>query len=185
MAANYIDFVMQTASDKRTEETPFNLLGGYVSSANWVRAKTIVFDELEKERTTGFVRAYAKDVVRALRRNPALNECAGDLRQRAEQLAGLSVHGNSDPRPRTLHHASGTSATGTRKELARLTGLSYDRVRDLLTGRRRYALGWSASAAEARKGPAASGRPRKTAPPPPVAEAPEPEFFQADETSFF
>lgn len=184
MTEKYIDFVMQTASDKRTEDTPFKILGGYVSAENWVRAKMLVLDELEQERTVGFVRVYAKSIVRALRRSPALIESAGVLRERAEHLAGLSVHGNSDPRPRTLHHASGATATGTRQDLARLTGLRYDRIRDLLTGRRRYASGWSVSADEARKGPGTPGRPRKPAPPP-AMEAPEPEFFQADETSFF
>lgn len=186
MTATYVDYVMQHATDKPSDDTPFELLGGYVSAQTWVRAKTLGLDELQKEHRVGIARAYAKDIVRALRRSPALKECAGVLRERAEQLAGLAVHGNQDPTLRTLHHISGLSATGTRSELGRLTGLSYDRVRDLLTRRRPYALGWALTAERARKGPGAPGRPRKPAPPPELkAKAPEPEFFAESGANLF
>lgn len=185
MAANALDFVARNAEATPTDDHPFELFGVFVSAHTWVEAQTLMLDDFTKTRSVGFVRVYAKDIVRSLRKNPALIKCAGDLRMRAEQTAGLEIHGNADPRPRTLFHSSGASATGTRKELVALTGLSYERVRDLLTKRRRYALGWSASALEAKKGPGAPGRPRKPPAPPTAPKAPEPEFFQETGTQFF
>lgn len=185
MVANFIDCVAANSSDTPSDNQPFELIGRYVSDKTWVDAKTILFDEFERTESAGFVRAYARDIVRTLRRSPALMQCAGVLRERAEQTAGLTVHGNSDPRPRTLHHRSGMTVTGTRRELMQLTGLTYERVRDLVSNRRRYALGWSASAEEARRGPGKAGRPRKPPAPPPEAKAPEPEFFQESGIQFF
>lgn len=185
MAANVLDYIARNADSAPTADRQFEVFGVYVSAETWTAAQSMLLDDFTKTRSVGFVRVYAKDIIRTLRRNPALIKCAGVLRERAEQTAGLEVHGNADPRPRTLFHSSGASATGTRRELMTLTGLSYDRVRDLITQRRRYALGWSAVAAEAKKGPGAPGRPRKAPAPPPATEAPEPEFFGETGTQFF
>lgn len=186
MLAQYVDLIAKNSSSVKTPDTPIELLGLFVSPEIWIQAQNLLLDLLSAERV-GLARVQAQDIVRTMRRYPALIERAGDLRIRAEQLGGVALHGNADPRPRTLHHASGASATGTRKDLARLTGLHYERVRDLLTGRRRFALGWALTAAEARKGPDTPGRKRKPAAPPPqpAIEAPEPEFFRESGASFF
>ncbi|MCG6111535.1 MAG: hypothetical protein MEQ74_05020 [Paracoccus sp.] len=179
MLAKYIDLVARQSKDRPSQETPHECLGVYVSGETWVKAKTMLLDHMESQKSLGMARALARDVVKSLRKNPALVKCAGDLLERAEQLAGISVHGNTDPRPRTLHHQSGAKVTGSRKELAAATGLNYSRIRDLLTGRRRIALGWSASEKEAKKGPLNPGKSRRT------DKAPEPEFFEAGASDFF
>lgn len=63
----------------------------------------------------------------------------------------------------TLWHCDGRRVTGTRVQLAHETGLAYNRVRDLLAGRRSSALGWAASPERAKEGPGKRGpkpRPR-------------------------
>jgi len=57
----------------------------------------------------------------------------------------------------TLWNYDGRKATGTRIQLSLATGIDYDRVRDLLTGRREMARGWSASEERAKQGPAKRG----------------------------
>ncbi|WP_347138854.1 hypothetical protein [Paracoccus sp. SSK6] len=186
MLGKYVELIARNSSSVKTSDTPIEVLGLYVSPETWVEAQNIMLAELSSKRV-GLARVAAQEVIRTMRRYPALIECAGDLRERAEMLGGVALHGNADPRPRTLFHSSGASATGSRQDLVALTGLHYERVRDLLTGRRRYASGWALSAKEARKGPATPGRKNKAyAPPPtPAIEAPEPEFFQESGATFF
>lgn len=179
MLAKYIDLIARQSSEHPSPDTPHECLGAYVSAQTWVEAKTLLLDHMEAQKPSGLARVLARDIIKTLRKNTAIMKVAGDLQVRSEQLSGMSVHGNTDPRPHTLHHQSGAKATGSRKELAAATGLNYDRIRDLITGRRRIALGWSASAQEAKKGPLNPGRQRKP------DKAPEPEFFQADALNFF
>lgn len=64
----------------------------------------------------------------------------------------------------TLWHCDGRVETGTRLQLAQATGLEYNRVRDLLAGRRSSALGWAASPERAKEGPGKRGpKPRARA----------------------
>jgi uncharacterized protein YidB (DUF937 family) len=65
----------------------------------------------------------------------------------------------------TLWNCDGRVETGTRVQLAQATGLEYNRVRDLLAGRRSSALGWAASPERAQQGPGKRGpKPRVRAP---------------------
>lgn len=57
----------------------------------------------------------------------------------------------------TLYHHDGRSVSGTRQQLALSTGIDYDRIRDLIAGRRGMARGWSASRDRAKQGPAKRG----------------------------
>lgn len=178
---DYLDILTRESDVIRSAERPFQIYDGfYVSGPSWVAAQTALLDHFQKSQTPGFVRVFCKDVVKALRKQRDLLPYAEGLRARVEILAELEVHGNSDPRPRTLYHTSGIVATGTRRELAEMTGVSYARVRDILDKRRRFSKGWALTEAEARRGRLKPGRPKKQ------PKAPEPqEFFETGEASFF
>lgn len=184
-AGRYADLLARHAQSFKTPETPWRVADGlYVSAPIWIAAKAHFLDALEQLPNLGCARLFSRDMVRTLRKHPALIEEAGDFRKRVERHAETMVHLNTDPTPQTLYHSSGATVSGTRQELAKATGLSYDRVRALLAGYRQYSNGWAKTPERARLGPAKPGRPRK--PMPAQQAAPEPQdFFEAGESSFF
>lgn len=70
------------------------------------------------------------------------------------------LHGNTITEL-TLYHNDGRTAHGTYADLEIQTGLEYNRIRDLVKGRRRISSLWSASEKEAKRGNLKRGRKRK------------------------
>lgn len=170
----YADFVAKNERAKQDPAAPFALLhvpesaGGsktkdnrcYASAAVWIRANNLWFDALDAHKTKAAAKRHAAFVLREMAKNPALkNE---DLEERCR---GFAVsHGNASPQIYTIFSTEGGSATGTTTQLASATGLHRERVRDIVSGRRRYSHGWCASEEEARRGKGTpTGRPKKEA----------------------
>lgn len=161
-----LDFVAHNGSDTYDRATPCRLLGTWLNAENWAHAQHLYLDSVTALMGAGGVRRYARDIHRqlALKANAALAAADPSLVERVSRLAVLEEHGNADARIHTLHHSSGAKAQGTRKELIAATGLSVQRVKDLIARRRRYSKGWAATAAEARRGRLPAGRKPKPAP---------------------
>lgn len=170
---NYSNFIARNATAIKTRENNvaiFNVpasAGGvensetrsFISASGWVQAQKLWFAVLRSHKTKASAKRHAKYVARMMKKNPALAD---------EELANTVrdfdfSHGNEKSESITIHNENGTSATGTISQLSQATGLAYERVKDLASGRRRYASGWAASQEEARRGRLIAGRPKKEA----------------------
>ena len=182
---DYIKFVALNTVERKSDAHPHAVFAspltpedsdyGYASAADWAQAHVLWLRALEHQRLTIGARKHAKSILRAMRKDRALeNE---ELAALCRRLVG--THGNASTKVHTLFCQDGRRASGTPMELRVETGLPHGRIHDLLSGRRRYIKGWAGTEAEAKRGFVGGGRRRKTEP------APEPEFFQESGASFF
>lgn len=192
---DYMRYVFNNATNEETDETPNALhvvplaMGGreasdntmYANAEDWVWAAFLAlsyFDTLTVRRTGA---RYAKWVMKNI---PTDNV---KYKDRVLELCKvfLEEHANS-LLPVTIYHESGKTATGNIQQLEALTGMEYNRVRDVTSGRRRYVSGWCLTKEEAAKGKQKPGRKKKVedlGPPPRVYETPAEEmakFFGSD-----
>ncbi|MFC3088506.1 hypothetical protein [Tabrizicola soli] len=160
-----LDFVAN-GSPSYTRDTPWKLLSGWFSAADWCKGQHLYLDTVAAMLGAGGARRHARDVhsMLTLKGSAALVEADPGLLARVVQLSVFQEHGNADVQIHTFHHTSGAKAQGTRRELVAATGLSVQRVKDLIAGRRRYSKGWAATAAEAHRGRLPAGRKPKAAP---------------------
>jgi hypothetical protein len=161
-----LDFVGHNGADTYDRATPWKMLGAWLSAQDWCRAQHLYLDTVTAMMGAGGVRRHACDVHRTLRLNASapLVEADPALLERVKRLAVLEEHGNADVQIHTFHHSSGAKAQGTRRELIAATGLSVQRVKDLIAGRRRFAKGWATAESEAKRGRLPAGRKPKPAP---------------------
>jgi len=160
-----LDFVAN-GSPSYTRDTPWKLLSGWFSAADWCRAQHLYLDTVAHMLGTSGARRYARDVhsMLVLKGSAALVEADPGLLARVVQLSVFQEHGNADIQQHTFHHISGAKAQGTRRELVAATGLSVQRVKDLIAGRRRFSKGWATTEGEAKRGRLPAGRKPKQAP---------------------
>lgn len=161
-----LDFVAQNGSDTYSRETPWKLLGTWLTAAQWCQAQHLYLDSVAHLLGAAGVRRYARDLhgTLALKASAPLVEADPGLLERVVKLAVFQEHGNADIQIHTFHHTSGAKAQGTRRELVAATGLSVQRVKDLIAGRRRYSKGWATTEGEAKRGRLPAGRKPKAAP---------------------
>lgn len=156
----------------------------YASAEIWAEAQRLWFRVLGSQKTKAAAKRHAKAVLKTLEAHPDLRQSSVDLPALCAKYSGR--HGNLSNMTFTLYSTTGATATGTRSQLALATGLPYERVRDLLTGRRRFTHGWAATEEEARRGYVGGGRPRSLKPAPaPEAAAAGLDFFDGAGTEFF
>ena len=138
------------------------LFGVYLHVKEWAHAQGMTLDVFQSVLGPAGLKAYAREVLRKMQayRGP-VGLSFGMLMQRVERLAGVDVHGNADTRVYTVFHISGAQATGDRRALLEATGLTHNRLKDLLSGRRRMVKDWALTEAEARRGRLPPGRPKK------------------------
>tara|TARA_R110002051_G_scaffold34468_1_gene76789 strand:+ start:314 stop:862 length:549 start_codon:yes stop_codon:yes gene_type:complete len=165
---DYIDYIFNNAQKEKSDEAPIKInvvpvcIGGqdvaensfYTSEENWIQANIIAMKFLETFISKKAGKRHAKYVIKKLSK---LSDTEDKAYLASKCQSFLDKHGNTNA-PRTLYHESGKTAYGTLQQLEIQTALSYDRVRDLTTGRRRYTGGWCASEKEARKGRLTPGR---------------------------
>lgn len=161
-----LDFVGHNGADTYDRATPWKMLGAWMNAQDWCRAQHLYLDSVIALMGAGGVRRHARDVHRMLQLNANAALAAADptLFERVRRLSVLGEHGNADVRIHTFFHTSGARAQGTRRELIGATGLSVQRVKDLIAGRRRYAKGWATTESEAKRGRARAGRKPKSPP---------------------
>jgi hypothetical protein len=155
-----LDFVARNGADTYSRDTPWKLLGGWFGAAQWAQAQHFYLDSVAALVGAGGVRRHARDIQRqlALKANAALAAVDHTLVERVARLSNPEEHGNADVRIHTLYHTSGARAEGTRRELMAATGLSVQRVKDLIAGRRRFSKGWAKTEVEAKRGRLPAGR---------------------------
>ncbi|MCZ8080304.1 MAG: hypothetical protein O9289_17465 [Rhodobacteraceae bacterium] len=175
-----LDFVASRGADAYSRDTPWKMLNTWMNAADWCRAQHLYLDSVASMMGASGVRRYACDVHRMLRLNVSAPLVATDpaLLERVERLAVLDAHGNADIQIHTFHHTSGAKAQGSRRELVAATGLSVQRVKDLIAGRRRFSKGWATTEGEAKRGRLPAGRK-------PMAAPTANEFFQDAGTPLF
>lgn len=191
----YADYVSRNTDRQKSDATPYPLyeipvsFGAaatpnnrrYASASAWAEAQRLWFRVLGSQKTKAAAKRHAKAVLATLASHAELRRAAPDLPAICAKHSGR--HGNLSNVTFTLYSTTGATASGTRAQLAAATGLHYERVRDLLTGRRRFTQGWAATEEEARRGYVGGGRPRS----PEIAPAPEAgsDFFESTGTEFF
>lgn len=187
----FIKFLALNTVEKKTDDYPhaFAVAGlssgadvEFMNAQDWATAHKLWFDALDAAGVKIGAKKHAKIVLRAMKRERSLYN--QELSALCRSIAGL--HGLASTSVHTLYSRNGESVSGTLTKLPDLVGLPYDRVRDLVTTRRRYIKGWAISPEEAKRGYLPAGRPRKPAPPPGGQDkALEPEFFEAGASSLF
>lgn len=173
-----LDFVAHNGTDTYSRDTPWKLLGTWLTPAQWCQAQHLYLDSVAQLLGTAGVRRYARDVhaMLSLKGSAALVEADPALLERVVQLSVFQEHGSADVQIHTFHHTSGAKAQGTRRELVAATGLSVQRVKDLIAGRRRFSKGWATTEGEAKRGRLPAGRKPK-----PAAS----EFFEGNDAALF
>ena len=158
-----LDYLATHGKDEPDAGARFQLFGVYLDASAWLHAQGMTLDVFQAVLGPTGLKAYARDVLRTIHAGKGVLLLRGGrtLIERVERLAGVDVHGNADTRAYTVFHTSGAQATGDRRALLEATGLTHNRLKDLLSGRRRLVKDWALTLAEARRGRLPPGRPKK------------------------
>lgn len=159
----YVDFILSISSPYKTPDKPFEIgRGAFVDANGWVAAKMMWLDAIESDGSRhSHAKSEAISIRSRTRRDKRLLDAGKALLERCDAIA--KKHGGCVLGRHTIYNQNGASISGTLSELVAATGMRGERVRDLLTKRRRFVGGWSHDPAEAARGPNPPGRPKKPA----------------------
>ncbi len=114
----------------------------YLTRDAWLEAQSILLSCLARLDVKKPLKRQAAHIMKRVQKGEGK-----DLRRECKKILGQRVG------PFTIYHHDGRSVTAEDwEELETLTGLSYNKARDIATGLRKFYGGWSASKARAEKG---------------------------------